>query len=81
MMNVFYAECASLLVPVFIEMPACVGSCINGPCIREHRSNRVLGAVKISDYAGKGDYGIYDSSDIDKQFGYVGLHNIMPGLL
>lgn len=64
---------------VFIEMSACVGSCINGPCIREHRSNRALGAIKISDYAGENDYETYHLNDIDKQFGYVGLHNIMPG--
>ena len=37
---------------VFIEMSACEGSCINGPCIREHRERRLKGALRVEAYAG-----------------------------
>ena len=38
---------------VFIEMSACEGSCINGPCIREHRERRLRGAMRVDAYAGE----------------------------
>ena len=64
---------------VFIEMSACVGSCINGPCIREHGQNRILGAMKIDTYAGEEEYKTEGQNSIDKHFGYIGTHQVMPG--
>ena len=37
---------------VFIEMSACEGSCINGPCIREHTERRLKGALRVASYGG-----------------------------
>ena len=37
---------------VFVEMSACEGSCINGPCIREHRERLLKGALRVDTYAG-----------------------------
>ena len=64
---------------VFIEMSACIGSCINGPCIREHKQNRIVGAMKIDTYAGEDEYNTKDQNSIDKHFSYIGTHKVMPG--
>lgn len=38
---------------VFIEMSACEGSCVNGPCIREHTERRLKGALRVDTFAGR----------------------------
>ncbi len=63
---------------VFIEMSACEGSCINGPCIREHGQHRVSGAMKVVEYGGKADFAC-DLEDLHKEHAYLGIHQRMPG--
>ena len=40
---------------VFIEMSACEGSCVNGPCIRDHAERRLKGAMRVDTFAGSGE--------------------------
>jgi len=40
---------------VFIEMSACEGSCVNGPCIRDHAERRLKGAMRVDTFAGNGE--------------------------
>lgn len=65
---------------VFIEMSACEGSCINGPCIREHRERRVKGALRVEAYAG--DERFPDKTpevDITSTFGFLGGRPVHVG--
>ena len=65
---------------VFIEMSACEGSCINGPCIREHRERRVKGALRVDAYAGEERFDIANApTDISRAFGFLGGRSIMVG--
>ena len=40
---------------VFIEMSACEGSCVNGPCIRDHAERRLKGAMRVDTFSGNGE--------------------------
>ncbi len=40
----------------FIEMSACVGSCIGGPVMEKHRRNSISGNISINRYAGEKDF-------------------------
>ena len=40
---------------VFIEMSACEGSCVNGPCIRDHAERRLKGAMRVDTFSGSGE--------------------------
>ena len=43
----------------FIEMSACIGSCVNGPVMRKnHTSTPVLDYVKVANYAGERDFDV-----------------------
>jgi len=65
---------------VFIEMSACEGSCINGPCIREHRERRLKGALRVDAYAGNERYAIEQPpADISRAFGFLGGKAITVG--
>lgn len=45
----------------FIEMSACVGSCINGPSFRKQGDSRILSQIRVADYAKKeGQHQDYD---------------------
>ena len=65
---------------VFIEMSACEGSCINGPCIREHRERRVNGALRVDAYAGSSRFPI-DAPPVDmsRTFSFLGGKTITFG--
>ena len=55
----------------FIEMSACVGSCIGGPVMEKyHRSSPIKDYKTISDYAGERDFDVAqpDPLEIKKQF-------------
>lgn len=65
---------------VFIEMSACEGSCINGPCIREHRERRLNGALRVEAYGGDERFGIDNPPmDIARTFGFQGGKSITFG--
>ncbi len=58
---------------VFIEMSACEGSCINGPCIREHRARWVNGALRVNQFAGSSRYAVAEPAPaIHRDFAFLG---------
>lgn len=59
---------------VFIEMSACEGSCVNGPCIRDHAERRLKGAMRVDTFAGSGEtpYVIEHKPDIKATYSFDG---------
>jgi iron only hydrogenase large subunit-like protein/uncharacterized Fe-S cluster-containing protein len=58
----------------FIEMSACVGSCVGGPVMEKyHRASAVTDYIAISQYAGTKDFtvGSPKESDLKKPFEYI----------
>ena len=42
----------------FIEMSACIGSCINGPIMRKSHSSPINDYMSVASYAGEHDFGV-----------------------
>ncbi len=59
---------------VFIEMSACDGSCVNGPCIRDHVERRLKGAMRVDTFSGSGEipYEIDHKPDISTTYRFDG---------
>ncbi len=58
----------------FIEMSACVGSCVGGPVMEKyHRTEAVNDYITIAHYAGKKDFKVDQpkSGELKKQFEYI----------
>ena len=58
----------------FIEMSACVGSCIGGPVMEKyHRSAPIKDYITIANYAGNKDFDVVqpDNMELKKQFTYI----------
>ncbi len=57
----------------FIEMSACIGSCIGGPVMENRRMSTVGDYMAVAGYAGDKDFVVDQpsSSDIRKQFTYI----------
>ena len=58
----------------FIEMSACVGSCIGGPVMEKyHRSSAVKDFITVSNYAGERDFDVEqpDSANLKKNFSAI----------
>lgn len=58
----------------FIEMSACVGSCIGGPVMEKyHMSSTIKDYITVSDYAGEKDFDVanFKSIQLKKQFEYI----------
>ncbi len=58
----------------FIEMSACVGSCIGGPVMEKyHRTAPIKDYITIANYAGKDDFKVSDPKllELKKQFEYI----------
>ena len=58
----------------FIEMSACVGSCVGGPVMEKyHRASPVKDYMAVANFAGTKDFSVDQpkSFDIKKQFGYI----------
>ena len=50
----------------FIEMSACVGSCIGGPVMEKyHNTSSVRDYITVSDYAGKSDFAVAQPAPLD----------------
>ena len=65
----------------FIEMSACVGSCVGGPVMEKyHRSSAVKDYIAISNYAGKRDFEVSQPKAIElkKSFEYIEQRLQMP---
>lgn len=58
----------------FIEMSACVGSCIGGPVMEKyHMSSTIKDYITVSNYAGEKDFDVakFKSIQLKKQFEYI----------
>ena len=65
----------------FIEMSACVGSCVGGPVMEKyHRSSAVKDYIAVSSYAGTKDFEVSQpkANELKKNFGYIELRSQMP---
>ena len=65
----------------FIEMSACVGSCIGGPVMEKYnRSAPVNDYIMVANYAGKKDFEVSDKTpfELRKQFEYIKHDLEMP---
>ncbi len=65
----------------FIEMSACVGSCIGGPVMEKyHRAAPVKDYITIANYAGEDDFEVSEpkSVELKKQFEYIEHKLAMP---
>lgn len=65
----------------FIEMSACIGSCIGGPVMEKyHRSSVVKDYITVSDYAGKQDFEVAQPKAIEliKTFEFIEQRYQMP---
>ena len=65
----------------FIEMSACVGSCVGGPVMEKyHRSSAVKDYIAVSGYAGTKDFEVSQLkvNELKKNFGYIELRSQMP---
>ncbi len=65
----------------FIEMSACVGSCIGGPVMEKyHRTAPVKDYITIANYAGKDDFKVNEpnAGELKKQFEYIERKLAMP---
>ena len=65
----------------FIEMSACVGSCIGGPVMEKyHRSAPIKDYITIANYAGKKDFDVVqpDNIELKKQFAFIEHRLQMP---
>lgn len=65
----------------FIEMSACVGSCVGGPAMDRGNKSLVQGFTAVDKYAGKKDFNVSMPSmeKLNKHMSFVGLHHQMPG--
>jgi iron only hydrogenase large subunit-like protein/uncharacterized Fe-S cluster-containing protein len=65
----------------FIEMSACVGSCVGGPVMEKyHRASAVKDYIAISDYAGKEDFEVSQPKAIElkKSFSQIEQRSQLP---
>ena len=64
----------------FIEMSACVGSCIAGPIIEKRHCSQVKDYLLVNKYAGKNDFEVDDveSNYYRKQFAPLKINHDMP---
>ncbi len=65
----------------FIEMSACVGSCVGGPVIEKyHHTSNIKDYIEVANYAGEKDFEVSQPKAIElkKAFTYIEQRNTMP---
>ena len=65
----------------FIEMSACVGSCVGGPVMEKyHHASSVKDYIAVSSYAGTKDFEVSQPKAVElkKNFGYIEQRSQMP---
>ena len=64
----------------FIEMNACVGSCIGGPVMEKYHNSPVSGYAAVDRYAGKKDFKVdyYGEDELKKDFLPIDLNEKTP---
>ncbi len=67
----------------FIEMSACVGSCIGGPVMEKYHRSPVKDYVSIASYAGNKDFDVIqpDVDELHKSFTYIERRLLPPSEL
>lgn len=67
----------------FIEMSACIGSCIGGPVMEKYHRSPVKDYVSIANYAGEEDFDIIqpDIDELHKDFTYIERRLLPPSEL
>lgn len=80
-MDVLEEIIAGNISSCFIEMSACVGSCIGGPAMDKESKNPVKNFFAVDRYAGKEDFEVAmpDDKKMEKPMSYIGLNHQMPG--
>lgn len=65
----------------FIEMSACVGSCIGGPAMEKENRTPIRDYRLVDRYAGTADFAVseWEGKALRKEMPYVGLRRTMPG--
>ncbi|HBK01640.1 MAG TPA: histidine kinase [Clostridiales bacterium] len=64
----------------FIEMSACIGSCVGGPVMEKYHRAPVEDYMAVASYAGKKDFEVkeLESYDMKKHFARIELRNGIP---
>lgn len=64
----------------FIEMSACIGSCIGGPVMEKFHRSPIKDYLSISNYAGNDDFNVAQPKphEIKKQFEIINRRNAIP---
>ncbi len=64
----------------FIEMSACVGSCVGGPVMEKYNRRTVHNYAAVTSYAGKQDFETkpVTKAEIKKQFEYIDKKQVLP---
>lgn len=65
----------------FIEMSACVGSCVGGPVIEKyHHTSSIKDYIEVANYAGEKDFNVAQPKAVElkKTFSYIEQRNTIP---
>lgn len=64
----------------FIEMSACIGSCVGGPVMEKYRRSPIQGYAAVAQYAGKKDFPVAmpENTEIQKEFPIIAQRNAEP---
>lgn len=67
----------------FIEMSACVGSCVGGPVMEKYRNSPIQNYAAVSNYAGKHDFKVAQPthSQLEKNFSVIEKKAAVPSEL
>lgn len=61
----------------FIEMSACIGSCIGGPIVKHKKHNPIKDLIAIRNYTGSSDFETYElGENVNKKFKFEGISRI-----
>lgn len=63
----------------FVEMSACIGSCIGGPAMSREQRHPVSDLITVAKFSGEKDFEIETVPDIKKEIPYIGVHQNLPG--
>lgn len=64
----------------FIEMSACVGSCISGPIIEKKHCSHIKDYILVNNYAGKNDFEVQEEYSVfyQKNFAPINVNKMLP---
>ena len=57
----------------FIEMSACVGSCVGGPVMEKYSRARIQDYMAVADYAGDEDFDVFQPDPLEMKKGFSGI--------